>query len=288
MNVLACPACGTGLDESQKTYFIRTGRGRNLWANCKACSGYFLAQEYSLAEEVDHTRTMAWGNEDLGLFLNEFKNKMFSAVLALLSKYAPPPASLLDVGCSYGGFLIEAQKAGYQVAGTDIVQEAVTYLQEHGILAEVSSTLAEPFQAHHSSWDIISVLDCNCYWPDQVSELKYAHAKLKRGGLLVMRVVGKSWMFSLGLRIRKIHPRLGERIVWKAVNDHRFSMPFKSLLRLIEGLGFEIIYAAPKGALHSERSSLPVKLAFSVGQVIWKSLKRSCAPGALLIAKKVK
>jgi len=286
MDRLSCPACGTYSGPFEITWVLRTGRGRNEWARCMSCKAYFLAGEYSLPDEIVHTRGMGWGSRDLGIFLNEFKSRMFASVLKLLLEYAPPPASLLDIGCSFGGFLMKAKKAGYVVVGTDIVPEAVAYVRKHGISAEVCSDIGEISIAQDDSFDIVSILDCNCYWADQLQQLKHARAKMKPGGFLIMRVVNKSWMFSIGLRLYQIHRALGERVVWKAVNDHRFSMPLKSLLALIQNLGFETVYVRPKGAVHGDQTSLPVKFAFAFGDLMWRALNISCAPGAILLARK--
>jgi SAM-dependent methyltransferase len=286
MNAMHCPACGAILEGSEEKVLLRTGRGKNEWARCEACSAHFLSKEYNLAAEVGHTRGMAWGNAQLGQALNEFKSRMYKCIVALLVQYAPPPAFLVDVGCSYGGFLMEAQKAGYKVGGIDIVPEAVEYVNGLGIPCEVSSNIAEISMVGDAGLDIVSILDANCYWPNQIEELRHANAKLKPGGVLAMRVVDKSWMFALGVRLRKINERFGERLAWKAVNDHRFSMPFQSLLAVVRDLGFETLYARPKGALHSSGSSLAVKLAFAVGDVVWRRLGAFCAPGAVLIARK--
>ena len=95
---------------------------------CSRCNAYFLIERYDFNGEVVHTKKAAWGREDTGTELNLFKQRMFRSVIELLSPYCPPPAALLDVGCSYGGFLLEARKAGYAVVGFDIMPSAIEYV----------------------------------------------------------------------------------------------------------------------------------------------------------------
>jgi len=210
---------------------------------------------------------------------------MFRSVLRLLRRYARPGGALLDVGCSYGGFLELAQAEGYNARGYDIVPEAVERVRKLGIACDVACSVAE-IEAPDSSLDIISVLDCNCYWPDQVHELKAIRQKLRSNGILIMRVVDKSWLLKIGLKARKISTGIGNLICRRAVNDHRVSIPVGSFLRILRDLDFEILYAAPKGALHSDRSQFPVKLAFLIGAVLWPVSKRNFAPGFLICARK--
>jgi hypothetical protein len=101
-----------------------------------------------------------------------------------------------------------------------------------------------------------------------------------------MRVVDKSWMFSIGLALRKFMPALADSLLLASINDHRFSMPVKSLLRVLRSVGFEVIYASPQGALHSDKTRAAVKLSFAFGAALWKTAGIFVAPGALVLVKK--
>lgn len=282
-----CSACGRISESPNDAFLIRGGRGLTTWKRCLGCKAYFLVEPYVPGREVAHTKKTAWGREDTGTELNGFKKRMFLSVLNLLNRYCPPPATVLDVGCSYGGFLTEAAKAGYQVRGFDIVPRAVEYVKARGIAAEVCFSISEVDAIKDASLDVITCLDCHYYWPDQAGELRQAYAKLKPGGYLAMRVVDKSWMFSIGLLFRRLSKATGEKFIRAAVNDHRFSMPLPSLLKVIKASGFDVIYASPRGAIHSDRTRLPVKLSFALGTLLWEAKTGIfLAPGALVLATK--
>ena len=282
-----CSACGYTAETRLDTILIPSTRGLKPWKRCSACQAYFLVESYMPRQEVTHTEKTSWGKSDTGKELNRFKKRMFLSVIGLLKRYCPPPASLLDVGCSYGGFLMEASKAGYQVRGFDIVPEAVKYVNSQGIPAEMSFSISELDSVDDSSLDVVTCLDCNYYWPDQISELSNAYAKLKPGGYLVMRVVDKSWLLSFGLSLRKLSGKAGERVIRAAVNDHRFAMPLRSLLKVIRKRGFEVEYASPRGALHSDQTRPLVKLSFAFGTALWEAGRLVfLAPAALILATK--
>jgi SAM-dependent methyltransferase len=283
---VTCPACGQHASRSTDVLFTQGRRGQKVWQQCLACRSFFDPDGYDAQKEISHMEHMPCGKTDTGKQLNEFKARMFRSALALLHKHCPPPATILDVGCSYGGFLLAARKSGYDVSGFDIVPQAVEYVRSQDISAQVSFSIGDLSSSQNGTLDIVSCLDVNCYWPDQRSELEHAFAKLKSGGYLVMRVVDKSWMFSLGLGIHRIAPGIGKRIMRAAVNDHRFSMPVQSLLELLESCGFEIVYASPRGAVHSDQTRWAVKLAFAFGALVWTISGRFVAPGALILARK--
>ena len=101
-----------------------------------------------------------------------------------------------------------------------------------------------------------------------------------------MRLADKSWMLTVGLELREFFPVLGARLCHKAVGDHRVSIPLAFMLRLLDEEGFEILYASPRGALHSDHSSRAVKASFAIGFVFWRFTGRNVSPGALVLARK--
>jgi len=264
---------------------VETTRGVNPWTRCAHCAAYFLLGSYALDSEVAHTETLPWGQLQAGRDLNVFKHRMFAAVLRILAKHQPPPARILDVGCSFGGFGIEATRAGYEVYGMDINPAAVEYVRSIGLEAECCSTPDELLGVPSGSLDVVSCLDCHGLWPDQPTQLRAIHGKLKPGGFLVMRVVDKSWMFTIGRHLIPLAPRLAGLVMREAVNDNRFSMPVHSLKRQLEDEGFEVAAASIWSAMHSYQTRWPAKASFALGAFLWPVSRRNYAPGAVLIAK---
>lgn len=229
---------------------------------------------------------MPWGERDTGIELGNYKLRMYRSALALLVRHCPPPGLILDIGCSYGGFILSARNLGYNVAGVDIVSNAIDHIRSLDIPAEVSSSIENIGIVEEKSCDVITCLDCNYYWPDQRRELTYIREKLKSGGFLLMRVADKTWTFRMGLAIHRLNPGWGKRLMAASVNDHRFAMPVKELLSLLRSGGFEIVYASPRGAIHSDCTRLLVKVAFSISALVQDITGAFIGPGALILAKK--
>jgi len=287
VNHHVCPVCDTALHVAQTGEIaISTQRGSRAWMRCRDCAAYFDTDEYLPDHEIVHTRTQPWGGIESGIQLNGFKDRMFSSVLRRIRIFADEGSSLLDIGCSFGGFLLRAKEAGYKVRGVDILPEAVQHVLGNGIPCEAAMSVAD-VGVPDGSLDIISVLDCNYYWPNQSRELRAVRAKLRPGGLLAMRVVDKSWMLTIGLFLRRWVPSFGSKLCQTAVNDHHVSIPVRSYLRLLRKEGFDILYASPRGAMHSDRSRLPVKLCFATGYLIWLLTRRYLAPGCLILARRM-
>jgi SAM-dependent methyltransferase len=210
---------------------------------------------------------------------------MFETILRVLRKYAPQGSTLLDVGCSYGGFLQRARKEGYQVRGIDILPEAVEYVRNQGIACDCTESVGN-LDIPENSLGIISVLDCNYYWPSQRRELRTLRSRLCPNGLLIMRVADASWVLRIGLWLGRWSPTVGQRLCGKSVYDHRVSIPVQSLLLLVQQEGFEIVYTSPWDAMTSRHNSIKAKTAYAIGHFVWLITGCYLVPGCIFVAKK--
>ncbi|MEZ6122169.1 MAG: class I SAM-dependent methyltransferase [Planctomycetaceae bacterium] len=286
-NCPACPGCGSPVDAQTPRFQLESVRGPSPFARCRHCQAYFMQGDYEAAAEEQHTRQMAWGELDRGTQLNSFKQKMYHAILDGIERHGLAEASLLDVGCSFGGFLLAAQQRGFRCSGVDIVSEAVEYVQQCGLPAQKCASLEEcRLHSPENPVDVLTVLDAHIYWPDQPRELRAAWKLLRPGGLLVIRALTKAPFISAGRALQKVAPGFSKKLIRRAITDHRFSMPLNSLLTTIQNSGFEILEASPKGAQHSDDSAFGVRAAFALGTFTWHSLGVALAPGALIFARK--
>lgn len=285
-SIVRCPACGTE-DGSSETFEFKTGRGRTPWARCGRCQTYFLADDYDASTETDHSREMAWGNEDEGAALNRRKTEGFCNTLDEIERLGYGAGSILDVGCSFGGILIEAEKRGFDCSGVDIVPEAIDYIQRLGFRGQVCASLKDcRLFAGRQPADVVTVLDAHIYWPDQPEELRAAAELLRDDGLLVIRAVTKSAFVTAGRYVGKFSEAMSQKLIRRAVADHRFSMPLPSLIRTVEDSGFEVLSATPRGAQHTSDMPLTARAAYRVGTVLWDRFGVSVAPTSLVFARK--
>ncbi|MFY9256267.1 MAG: class I SAM-dependent methyltransferase [Fuerstiella sp.] len=281
-----CPACGTQ-DQHPRRFQFESGRGLTPWARCASCDTYFMTSSYDSTAETDHSRHMAWGNEDEGAALNQRKRDGFISTLDGIEQLGYGGSKILDVGCSFGGILVEAKKRGFECSGVDIVPEAVAYVQSLGFKGEVCSSLNDcSLFSPQDPVDVISVLDAHIYWPDQPAELRAACRLLRDDGLLVIRAVTKSAFVTAGRFVGSVSPNVSKKLIRRAIADHRFSMPLKSLLKTVETAGFEILNATPKGAQHTNEMPLSARAAYKVGTLLWHGLGVSVSPTTLIFARK--
>lgn len=282
---LFCPACGQSSDRNRRFEF-ESSRGVTPWARCGHCQTYFLLDSYDSSSEVEHTKNMAWGNVDAGEDLIARRTRGFNAALDQIEELGYAGSKILDVGCSFGGILIEARKRGFECAGVDIVPEAIDWMKSHGFRAEVCGSLNDcSLHTPDDPADVISVFDAHIYWPDQAAELRAARKLLRDDGLLVLRALTKSAFVTAGRYAAPFARGISKKLIRRAISDHRFSMPLTSLLKTIEASGFEVLSASPKGTCDASGPSLPVRATFAMGTALWHGLGVSVAPRSLIFAR---
>jgi SAM-dependent methyltransferase len=93
--------------------------------------------------------------------------------------------TLLDVGCSVGGFVRAASRLGYAAEGIDISPSSVAVGQEQGLKIRVGNFLPAEFRTH---FDVITMCATLEHLPDPNRYLKRAREQLRTGGILLVSV----------------------------------------------------------------------------------------------------
>ena len=93
--------------------------------------------------------------------------------------------TLLDVGCSVGGFVRAASQLGYAAEGIDISPSSVAVGQEQGLKIRVGDFLSAEFT---NQFDVITMWATLEHLPDPNRYLRRAREQLRPGGILLASV----------------------------------------------------------------------------------------------------
>jgi 2-polyprenyl-3-methyl-5-hydroxy-6-metoxy-1,4-benzoquinol methylase len=123
--------------------------------------------------------------------------------LNMLAKHYPKPGRLLEVGCSYGGFLDEARLKGWDVTGVELSQIAATFARDQLGLRVFCGDLREQLQQLGEPYDVVAIFHVIEHLPNPPALLELCRKLIKPGGLLILktpnvassiaRLMGSSW-----------------------------------------------------------------------------------------------
>ncbi len=169
-NCLICPS---------NNIKILTDYKKNYLVKCKSCGLVFCSRIPSEEELINHYSNYPIGyNADsiitrnrINELLDEFENFRINN-------------KILDVGCGPGIFLIEAQKRGWDVYGTEFTDKQLEYLLNKGIKTLKGKLARDSFEPNMFDVIISSEVIEHIYNP--IEEINNFHRLLRKGGLLYL------------------------------------------------------------------------------------------------------
>ena len=141
------------------------------------------------------------------------------------------PGKLLEVGCSFGYFLNEAEKRGFDVYGIELSKKAASIGRKMYGLKNIYSKELENFRPH-KKFDVVAMYHTLEHLPNPKKSIFYIKKLLKNDGLLVIEVP------DVGSFKAKL---LKERWIAYDFYLHYYYFSCKTLNQLLEVCGFKII-----------------------------------------------
>jgi len=147
----------------------------------------------------------------------------------------PGGKRLLDVGSHIGVFVDVAQQHGWDAWGVEPSRWAAEQAQAQG-LRVINGTLATS-GLEDASFDVVTLWDVIEHVPDPTAELRQVHQLLKPSGVVVIHTIDIESPFA---RL------MGHRWPW-LMEMHLYYFSPRTLRRMLEGIGFKMIYSSPQG-----------------------------------------
>lgn len=166
-----CPVC-----EHERLKQLRGYESTGL-IKCRSC-GFVFMEKIPTVEELDLTYS-SYSYETEG-YLSPLTIKSYHLLLDEFEKYRVTN-KILDVGCGRGWFLIEAQKRGWQVFGTEFSKTAIQLCQEKGIKVHIGDLDPAAFNGHE--FDVITSFEVIEHLSYPAQEVASIAKLLRKGGL---------------------------------------------------------------------------------------------------------
>ncbi len=161
---------------------------------CSKCEQLFSQcdeQYYKSTMEEFNTPEGTWPTEDATSSLIRGTKKVVSRIERLL-RLESQKTHLLDVGCSNGAFIYQAQKLGVNAEGVEPAEQAAQAAQLAGL--NVYHGFLEELALQKEKYDVITLFEVIEHVKNPLPLVNECYRLLKKDGLLVIRTANtKSW-----------------------------------------------------------------------------------------------
>jgi 2-polyprenyl-3-methyl-5-hydroxy-6-metoxy-1,4-benzoquinol methylase len=212
-----CPGCG-----GTRFAARRVADGLSTFT-CQSC-GLILSSMSRRKPKMGQ-----YANVDLRAYLSSvgaLRQEQSSAILSFLRPHTRPAARVLDVGCGFGSFLIQARDAGYEVAGiepdADACAGACKILGEGTVRQGTLHEVRPPA----GSADVVATLDVLEHVPvaDQATFAALTANVLSPAGLWLIKIPSTEGLYyKLSALMARVAPPIGAtfmRRLWQT--DYEF------------------------------------------------------------------
>jgi SAM-dependent methyltransferase len=183
------------------------------------------------------------------------------SILRDLKKQFPNRGRLLEVGCSYGGFLAEARRDGWEVAGVELSETAACYARDKLNLRVFTGSLHDQLQQLEAPYEVVALFHVIEHVPDPVQLLEQCRKLIRPGGLLVLKTPNVA---SLIARITKATWQ------WVSPPAHLYLYSPKTLALLLEKAGYQpITFRSAQGDANNNLFAIMSSVAKR--SILWSS-----------------
>ncbi len=196
--VHGCPACGLSTPHTR----LYRKNGCDIW-RCRSC-GLGRTETADFDPQAFYTGAYFTGGHSDGYADYPAAEQVLRQEFARTAKFISalrPGGRLLDIGCAYGFFLLEAREY-YEVAGVELAEEAADHGRRAG-LNILSGVADSDTMTRLGAFDVITLLDVIEHLPAPRDTLALCVQHLNPGGVIVIttgdfgsaaaRLMGAGW-----------------------------------------------------------------------------------------------
>jgi 2-polyprenyl-3-methyl-5-hydroxy-6-metoxy-1,4-benzoquinol methylase len=283
-----CDLCG-----SAKKRLIREENGYPI-SECVDCSLVYVNQ----IPTVENGKVVGeyYSGDDAEIENNRHRYAEVSRYLVdEINRLRPEKGKLMDVGCGYGFFLMEAKKSGWDVYGTDLSDISIDYIRKNHGLENVWCADLPDVELPDGALSAINMTNVLEHVPFPTKTLQECQKLLDDDGILLVRVPNMTFsrvieFFRPALKFVKV--LTADDISYLATMPpiHLTGFSPKTLDQYFAKTGFETVEIKPsKLSTMTERSAAFGLFEKFVNVIFKASFGRiNISPTILAVARKVK
>ncbi len=249
---LLCPICHNKLNYTDKV-IARTEK--RTFRRCSKCS--LLYMSWSVNEKVsEYTKEYffeEYKNQYGKTYLEDFVSIKSQGIrrigiidMLYRTKFSKVSPTVLDIGCAMGPFMDAANESGWQVFGTDLCEDAVSYVQNELSYPAVCGSFPD---VNLNDEFGIDLFDCVTMW--YVIEHFSNLDKVLEG---VSKIIKKGGIFAFSTPSGSgVSAKYNTKEFFKSSPaDHYSIWEYKTCEKILEKYGFKVLVKVSTG-IHPER-----------------------------------
>ena len=152
-----------------------------------------------------------------------------------------PPGRLLDVGCSYGAFMVLAEKAGWNVSGVELSNSTAQFAREERRLDVYTGTVEQAVYPDEH-FDAVTLWDVVEHFDNPVGSLKEIHRIMAPGAILIVFTLNQeSLLTSVGHTLYRLSLSRWKHLMALFYDiHHNFFFSPRTISTFLSRGGFEI------------------------------------------------
>jgi SAM-dependent methyltransferase len=224
--------------------------------DCRPC-GFKHIVAIPTEAELEETYRHDYYTQEKPLYIERYRadldwwNVVYTRRYEIMEQHLPATRRrLLEIGSGPGFFLLNGQKRGWKVKGIEPSLQAAQH--SRGLGLDIDNTFySEQTAAKLGSFDAVNMSEVLEHIPNPAALLGLVHRQLNDGGIVCIVVPNDFNPFQLVLR-----DHLGFKHWWVAPPHHVNYFDFRSLSKLVEKQGFEVVH---------EEATFPIDMFLLMG-----------------------
>lgn len=151
------------------------------------------------------------------------------------------PGRLLDLGCSYGAFMVLAERSGWNTSGVELSVSTAKFAREERQLDVFTGTVEQAvYPGGH--FDVITLWDVIEHFDDPVATLAEIHRIMAPGGILfVFTINQESLLTAVGHLLYKLSLKRWKHLMALFYDiHHNFFFSPRTITSFLKRSGFEV------------------------------------------------
>ncbi|MDR0532466.1 MAG: class I SAM-dependent methyltransferase [Verrucomicrobiales bacterium] len=265
-----CAICDT--DHVSVVFNKQASSGKDYTiVQCRQCGLVYVNPRLSQEAVLDTYRDPSYfqrGNNQFTGYSDYASDRhlhvlFFQEQLAKLENHVPK-GKILDIGCAFGYLLEEARERGWETQGIELSGQAIAYARNE-LNLNIHNVPLREVKFADGTFNAVVMNDVIEHYGQPKAEAREVHRVLAAGGAFMLHTPNFASWWRFLMRRQWVHMK---------PEEHLYYFSPRTITKLLEDCGFQVVYARPCGKITNLNYILGVlkKYSSSFGSLLQNTI----------------